>query len=277
MVNYRHVYHAGNHSEILKHVVLVKVLSHLRRKETPFFVLDTHAGLGMYDLKSDEARKTGEAELGIGKVLNRDLPSAPEYLDLIRSMNMNGDLTSYPGSPVIIRVFLRQRDRLLACELHPQDGARLSSYFRKDQRVSVHIRNGYAAIKAFIPPPERRGLVFIDPPYENRSEFHDLQCALIEGSRRWPSGIFAAWYPIKSRIAIAEFKNSLRAANIPKCLSAELTLRPINETDLVGGGVVLINPPWRLDETVAKVGSEILAALDKPHGRISVDWLTSPR
>jgi 23S rRNA (adenine2030-N6)-methyltransferase len=275
-MNYHHAYHAGSHTDIFKHAVLVKILSYLRRKESPFFVLDTHAGSGMYDLKSKAALKTGEAKSGIGKVFNHDLPSASDYLDLIRSMNPSSELASYPGSPAIIHALMRGNDRLLACELYPEDSARLSSYFKDDKRVSVHIRNGYAAIRAFVPPPERRGFVFIDPPYENRSEFDDLQIALIEGCRRWPSGTYVAWYPIKSRAAIARFKNSVRAANIPECLSTELTLRPINGTDLVGGGMVLVNPPWQLDVTLPKLGSEILVALGEPHGRISVEWLTPP-
>ena len=275
-MNYHHIYHAGSHTDIFKHAVLVKLMSYIRQKESPFFVLDTHAGPGMYDLRSKAALKTGEAEAGIGKVFNRDLPSASDYLDLIRSMNPSSQLISYPGSPAIIRALMRGNDRLLACELYPEDSARLSSYFKDDKRVSVQRRNGYAAIRAFVPPPERRGFVFLDPPYENASEFDDLELALVEGFRRWPTGTYVAWFPVKYRAAIARFKNSVRAANIPECLLAELILRPMNETDLVGGGLILVNPPWKLDAMLRKLGSEILLALGEPRGRITVEWLTPP-
>ncbi len=234
-MNYHHVYHAGGHTDLLKHAVLVKILSYFCQKESPFFVLDTHAGPGMYDLSSKAALKTGEAKAGIGKVFNRDLPSASDYLDLIRSINQNSRLTSYPGSPAIIHAFMRPNDRLFACELYPEDAARLSSHFKYDKRVIVQSRNGYATIRALVPPPERRGFVFLDPPYENPSEFDDLEVALVQGVRRWPSGTYVAWYPVKSRAAIAQFKNSFRAANIPECLLVELILRPLNGTDLVGG------------------------------------------
>ena len=275
-MNYRHAYHAGNHTEILKHAVLVRILTHLRQKEKPFFVLDTHAGLAVYDLKSKEARKTSEAGLGIIKVINRELPSATDYLEFVRSLNVNSGLTLYPGSPTIICAFLRGQDRMVACELHPEDSLRLQSHFQGDKRVSVYTRDGYAAIRGFVPPPQRRGLVFIDPPYENRSEFEDLGNALVEACRRWPTRIYAAWYPVKSRAAIANFRNSLRAAKIPECLSVELTLRPANETELVGGGMILINPPWQTDTVLRKLGPEILDALDAPEGRVSIEWITPP-
>ena len=164
-MNYRHAYHAGNHIDVFKHAVLVRLLEHLRKKAKAFTVLDTHAGAGRYDLTAIEAEKTGEAADGIGRVIGKEIPAAAAYLDLIRRLNPEG-LRTYPGSPAIIAAFLRDNDRLIACELHEEEAAKLRRVFRGDPRVAVHQRDGYEAITAFVPPPSRRGLVFIDPPYE---------------------------------------------------------------------------------------------------------------
>ena len=164
-MNYRHAYHAGSHIDVFKHAVLVMLLEHLRKKAKGFTVLDTHAGAGRYDLTAIEAQKTGEAADGIGRVIGKDIPAAAAYLDLIRRLNPDG-LRTYPGSPAIIAAFLRDDDRLIACELHEEEAAKLRRAFRGDPRVAVHHRDGYEAITAFVPPPSRRGLVFIDPPYE---------------------------------------------------------------------------------------------------------------
>jgi 23S rRNA (adenine2030-N6)-methyltransferase len=152
----------------------------------------------------------------------------------------------------------------------------LREVFRHDRRVSIHHRDGYEAIGAFLPPAERRGILFIDPPYEKRSEFDELSQALIKACRRWPSGILAAWYPLKNRPVQIAFKDALRKAKIPECLSIELRLKPEDDFALVGGGMILINPPWQIEEAVRELGSEILQALDAMDGRTSIEWITPP-
>jgi 23S rRNA (adenine2030-N6)-methyltransferase len=198
-MNYQHAYHAGNHTEVFKHSVLCLLLAGLQRKPRPFAVLDTHAGAGIYDLLSSAAQKTGEARTGIAVVFNKRIPTASRYLDLVRSMN-TGTVRYYPGSPALIGAFLRENDRLIACELRADDAALLRAKFKGDRRVHVHHRDGYQAVKAFLPPPERRGLVFIDPPFEQADEFNQLADILNVGLRKWSTGIFAAWYPIKDVI-----------------------------------------------------------------------------
>jgi 23S rRNA (adenine2030-N6)-methyltransferase len=273
-MNYRHAFHAGNHTEILKHGALVLILEALRGKPKPFFVLDTHAGAGMADLAADPARRTGEAAEGIGRVIDADLP-AGRYLEIVRSLNLDG-LRRYPGSPAIAAALLRDGDRLVACELHPEDVAPLRALFRGDRRVAVHHRDGYAALKAFLPPPEGRGLVLIDPPFEARDEFARLADALAFAARRWPAGVLAAWYPVKDRTAADAFHMALEAAAVPEVLIAEVTLRPPDGT-LVGGGLAIVNPPYRLDAALTALGPAILAALGAAEGASRVEWLTPPR
>jgi 23S rRNA (adenine2030-N6)-methyltransferase len=275
-MNYRHAYHAGNRTEIFKHAILVQILEHLRRKDKPFFVLDSHAGLGVYDLDSDEARETGEAGNGIGRLVGHELSTAAAYLQLVRLMNPANAFVRYPGSPRIIQSFLRDNDRLVACELHPDDVNGLRANFRQDRRVSVRNQDGYQAIRALVPPPQKRGLIFIDPPFESPSEFDDLAQALIDAQRRWPSGILSAWYPVKSRAALRGLKETLRLAEIKECMSAQLLFSPLDGINLVGSGMLLVNPPWQMDRLVRKLGSEILDQLEEKNGQISVEWITPP-
>jgi 23S rRNA (adenine2030-N6)-methyltransferase len=200
-MNYRHAFHAGNHTEVFKHSVLCLLLLELRKKPKPFTVLDTHAGAGIYDLLSAEAQKTGEAQDGIGRVFDQDLSEAAAYPKIVRHLNTAG-LRLYPGSPVLIQSLLRKDDRLIVCELREDDSARLREAFRNDRRISVHHRNGYAAMNAFVPPTTRRGLVFIDPPFEQPDEFDHLADSLSAGIAKWPTGIFLAWFPLKDRAGI---------------------------------------------------------------------------
>ena len=201
-MNYRHAFHAGNHADVLKHVVLLALLEALERKATPYFVLDTHAGRGRYLLQSEQASKTGEAQTGIFRLfVLHGLPALLQrYLKRIQADNPVGALIAYPGSPLITAQFLRADDRLVACELQPEEAHALTTLFDHDRRVTVRQSDGYAAIKAMLPPKERRGLVLIDPPYEAQDEeFAVILAALKEGLARWPTGIYAIWYPIKQR------------------------------------------------------------------------------
>jgi 23S rRNA (adenine2030-N6)-methyltransferase len=273
-MNYRHGFHAGNHTEILKHGALVAIVEALRQKPRPFFVLDTHAGPGLVDLSADSAARTGEAAAGIGRVWDRALPAAGVYLDIVRRFNPDG-LARYPGSPAIVRELLREDDRLVACELHPDDVVPLRALMRGDRRVAIHHRDGYGALKAFLPPKEGRGLVLLDPPFEARDEFARLAEALAFTARRWPAGVLAGWYPVKDPDAVASFHMAIEAAAVPECLVAEVTLRPADGT-LVGGGLAIVNPPYRLDGRLAALGAEILAAFGATEGASRVEWLTPP-
>jgi 23S rRNA (adenine2030-N6)-methyltransferase len=272
-MNYRHAFHAGNHTEVFKHAALVFVLEHLLQKPQPFMVLDTHAGLGTYDLTSIEAQKTGEFEQGAARVFGGELAAAPAYLDLLAAMNPEG-LRAYPGSPEIVRRMLREDDRLVACELHPADAELLKRRYRDDARVAVHYRDGYEAIGAFTPPPERRGLVFIDPPYEEKDEGRRLAGALTAGLKKWPTGIFFAWYPIKDRKIADTLADAAVANGFPKALRAEFLTRPQDGLSLAGGGLLVCNAPWRLDERLNALCEELSPLLGDGAASGSVEWLT---
>jgi len=268
-MNYKHAYHAGNHTEVFKHSVLCLLLLELRKKMKPFTVLDTHAGAGMYDLDSPEAQKTGEALDGIGRLFEKNVPSASPFLDIVRGLNA-GRLRHYPGSPRIVQNFLREHDRLIACELRKDDVGSLRDNFRHDPRVSIHHRDGYEAIGALVPPSTRRGLVFIDPSFEQHDEFQ-LADALNAGIKKWPTGIFMAWYPIKNQSTTRILRKRYRSDN-PSTLSCEFLREPINELKLAGSGLVICNPPWQLEHKWAALGRELISAFEAEKGGCSLDW-----
>ena len=273
-MNYRHAFHAGNHTEVFKHAALTFVLERLLQKPQPFAVLDTHAGLGVYDLRAEAARKTLEYEQGAARVFGRPLASAPDYVALLAAMNPDG-LATYPGSPEIVRRMMRDQDRLIACELHPEDALALRRRYRDDPRVAVHHRDGYEAIRAFVPPPERRGLVFIDPPFERKDEAARLAAALGEGLHKWPNGVFLAWYPIKDRQIGDALATAAVAGGFPKALQAEFLAYPLDDISLAGGGILVCNAPWRLDEKLSALGAELARVLGDGAASWAVDWLTA--
>jgi 23S rRNA (adenine2030-N6)-methyltransferase len=272
-MNYRHAFHAGNHADVFKHAALALVLEHLCAKLQPFAVLDTHAGIGVYDLTSDEARRSPEFEGGIARIFGQALAAAPAYSRLVHDANPEG-LRTYPGSPEIIRALLRPEDRLIACELHPEDAQVLKTRYRDDRRVGVHHRDGYEAMGALLPPPERRGLVFIDPPFEKTDETDRLVRALSAGLKRWPTGIFAAWYPIKDRKVSDALSAAAAETPWPKALRAELVPFAWEENSLPGSGLLICNAPWKLDEKLAALCEELAARLGGSSARWSVDQLT---
>jgi 23S rRNA (adenine2030-N6)-methyltransferase len=273
-VNYRHAFHAGNHADVFKHAALIAVLDHLLAKPQPFAVLDTHAGLGVYDLGSEGALKTREFEAGIGRVFGQALPAAQGYLDLIGEMNPDG-LSTYPGSPEIVRRSLREDDRLVCCELHPEEYAALRARYRGDRRIAVHHRDGYEALGALLPPPERgRGLVLIDPPFEQKDEAQRLARALEAGLRRWPTGIFMAWYPIKDRAIGDILAGAASVGGFAKTLRAELTPYPIDGVAMAGAGLLIANTPWKLDEKLAALAEALVPKLGDGRGTWSMAWVT---
>jgi 23S rRNA (adenine2030-N6)-methyltransferase len=274
-MNYRHAYHAGSHTEVFKHGVLVLLLQHLLSKSRPFTVLDTHAGAGLYDLTAEEAQKTGEALDGIARVIDKAIPTAQAYLELVHGLNPSG-LRCYPGSPAIVQAFLREEDRLAACELREDDAALLRKNFEDDRRIAVHRRDGYEALGALLPPTPRRGLVLIDPPFERPDEFAALADALNAGIRKWRSGIFLAWYPLKDRAGIRELRLRYRPDN-PPTLCCELLQQPLDGVRLAGSGVIICNPPWKFEQTLTALCSELLAVFDARTGTYSLEWWIKER
>lgn len=261
-MNYRHAFHAGNFADCMKHALLVWMLRALARKPAGFLVLDTHAGAGRYDLGGSEAGRTGEWRGGIGRLLAaRDsglsLPDGiSDFLGLIDRLGL------YPGSPALVRTLLRPQDRLVCCELHPEDHAALRAAMRGEAQVSVHLRDGYEAVRAFLPPRERRGLVLLDPPYEAPDEFARLTEALRQGYSRFPSGTFAAWYPIKHRAPVRGFHAAVDEAAIRDVVAAELLLRePVDPDRLNGCGLLVVNPPWQFMEGAEPMLAPLAAIL----------------
>ncbi len=251
-MNYRHAYHAGNFADVVKHATLALVLDHLRAKDKPIAVLDTHAGIGRYDLQAIEAEKTGEYRDGILRVIDRPHPALEPYLGVVAAMNPGRPSPRlYPGSPELIVRLTRPADRIHLAELHPEDAATLASAYAHDPRVSVTNQDGYIALKALLPPEPRRGLVLIDPPFEVTDEFARLARGLRHAHRRFATGIYAAWYPIKDRPPVAAFHKDVAESGIRKVMVAELLLRPDSDPERLNGcGLVIVNPPWRLDATL---------------------------
>lgn len=283
-MNYRHIYHAGNFADVVKHIVLARAIDYLKRKPGAFRVIDTHAGIGVYDLSSDEAQKTGEWKDGIGRLLGADLPDeaaalmAP-YLDAVRAANPASGLTAYPGSPAIARHLLRGQDRLTAIELHPADAETLKDRFAGDFQTRVIELDGWLALGAHLPPKEKRGLVIVDPPFEREGEFDRLVEGLVKAHRRWPGGTYLLWYPVKNRRAVAAFREALRIAGIAKILDLSLDIRaPSVPERLDGTGLVVVNPPYPLDAEM-KIVLPVLARLlgDGKDATWRTEWLAGER
>lgn len=275
-MNYRHAYHAGNFADVQKHAVLALVIEHLKRKDAPFRYVDTHAGIGAYDLGSVQAGKTGEWQDGIGRVLAEAAPPAElaPYLAAVEAINPGGGVLHYPGSPAVVAALARPMDKLALCELHPEDADTLRRRFRADGRVGVHHMDGYTALKAMLPPPERRGLVLIDPPFEVRDEFTQMRKGLASALKRWPIGMYALWYPIKAREPVARFHADLTMLGLPKALVAEVMIRRDDAPDrLNGAGLVLVNPPWKLDEALESLLPWLARVLAPGTGLHRLDWL----
>ena len=255
-MNYRHAYHAGNAADCLKHAVLVWVLRALARKEKPFFVLDTHAGSGRYDLAAHAAQRTGEAAGGIGRLLEDTPAPLADYVGLVRKLGL------YPGSPALVAALLRAHDRAVCCELHGDDYAALRRNLRRDARISAHHRDGYAAVGAFLPPPERRGLTLIDPPYEQEGEYERVMAALRTAGTRFAGGTVLAWYPIKHRAPIRALHAAARAGGLRDLMAGELFLRePLDAARLNGSGLLVLNPPYQFEAGIPPILAALLGRL----------------
>jgi 23S rRNA (adenine2030-N6)-methyltransferase len=238
-MNYRHAFHAGNFADCMKHALLVWLLEAMQRKPGGVFVLDTHAGIGRYDLSGPEAQRTGEWQAGIGRLLTDPPDALARYVALVNALGL------YPGSPALIRAMLRPQDRLACCELHPEDVVTLRRLFARDPLVAVHQRDAWEALGALLPPAQKRALVLIDPPYEQPDEFTRVVEGLRRGVARFRAGVFAAWFPVKHRTPVREFHLALRQSGLRDVVSVELWLRaPLDAARLNGCGLVLVNPPF---------------------------------
>lgn len=282
-MNYRHVYHAGNFADVFKHVVLLTLLRHLHKKPQPFCYLDTHAGSGRYLLSSPEAQRTLEYSQGIGRLYAAaDLPPLlADYVERVRgadAANSADALLVYPGSPLLAQTMLRPQDRAVLMELHPADAASLKALLRGNRQVAVHAGNGYHGLKAFLPPPERRGLVLIDPPFEAADEFARLIDGLRQAMGRWPTGMYAVWYPIKDRRTVQHFEKGLQDLGLDKLLLTELCLYPSDRPGRFNGcGMLLVNPPWQHDALLQALLPQLTAHLATPAGgRCRIEWLAGP-
>jgi len=283
-MNYQHAFHAGNFADVHKHIVLTRILEYLRQKPAAFRVVDTHAGAGRYDLLGPQAARSSEWRDGIGRVFAIPRSGAAgtvsmialiaPYLDVVAALNPGGKLRLYPGSPLIVRAFLRRQDRLIACELEPKAAASLKGALHGDVRGKALVIDGWVALFANIPPKERRGLVVIDPPYEESVEFTRLPDTLAQAHRKWPSGLYLAWYPIKAREAPDALARRLRRFDIPKILRCELSIAPPRaDGALAGSGLVIVNPPYPLERELRTI-LPALTRLLAPTGAYCLDWLS---
>jgi 23S rRNA (adenine2030-N6)-methyltransferase len=273
-MNYRHAFHAGGFADVIKHIVLVRMLAYLQDKQAAFRVIDTHAGAGVYDLAGEEARRGGEWLTGIARIMQArfsetTMPLLKPYLDVVRAFNPQSPLKTYPGSPLIARALLRPQDRLTACEVEPKARKRLIEALRRDTQARVVDLDGWTALPAFVPPKERRGLVLIDPPFEQKDEFARLAMGFAEAFAKWPTGSYLLWYPVKSRRATDDLARQVAqaiAGGRPPgtCLRLEFSVAPrAAEAGLISAGLLIVNPPWTLLGEL----KAILPELEKPLGQ----------
>lgn len=280
-MNYRHAYHAGNFADCFKHVALRLLLAAMHRKAKPFCYLDTHAGGISYPLDSEAAARTGEWRNGIGRLWDAGglEASVADHVAWVRAWPGNDAAIEpriVPGSAGLAQSWLRDGDRAVICDALPEAASELKTAFADDDRVAVHERDGYEALKAFVPPHERRGVVLVDPPFERSDEFQRLFKGLKTAHRRWPTGVYALWYPIKDGQAVADFHQALADAGIPRILIAEFWPRPRDvENRFAGCGLAIVNPPWQVDDQLRRSAACLAERLaeNRYHAGYRVDWL----
>lgn len=271
-MNYRHLYHAGNFADVLKHAVLARIVTYLKHKDPAFRVIDTHAGIGAYDLSSAEAQKTGEWRDGVGRVMAAEL--SPElaaflepWLETVKTLNPEGGVRHYPGSPTLTRMLLRKQDRLTAIELHPDDASQLRRVFEGDFQVRVIELDGWLALGSHLPPKEKRGLVLVDPPFEADGEYDRMIDGLARATRRFAGGTYMLWHPIKADSPLSGFDKKLVALGRPRTLSIRMLTRAnTNAPGLNGSGLVIINPPFTLEAELKAVLPELARLLAQGPG-----------
>lgn len=259
-MNYRHGFHAGSFTDVCKHLVLLTLIDYLTKKDAPFLYLETHAGRGYYGLTSEMAQKTKEYQGGIELIVQQDtMPAAvSRYVACVRQINQDLSgfsalpLAYYPGSPLFAREMIRHQDEMILSELHREEYQVLKEYFHRDPRVHIHLQDGYQGLKAFLPPRARRGLVLIDPPYEEANELNRIVEQLSIALKKFQTGIYAVWYPIKDMDSINRWYKKLKTLIQQPMLVAELTIYPNSiATRLNGCGMLIVNPPWQVDQAIA--------------------------
>lgn len=276
MLSYRHSFHAGNHADVLKHIVQSLILNALQQKDKPFVYHDTHSGVGRYDLTHEWSEKTGEYKQGIARIWQQNVtPSAIDsYLAAIKALNHGDTLRYYPGSPRVARAHLRPQDRMVLTELHPSDYPLLEQEFQRDRQVTIYKEDGFARLKASLPPKERRGLVLIDPSYELAKEYHDVVRAIAQSYKRWSTGIYAIWYPVVNRYAIDDMLEGLASLGIRKILQIELGVAPdTHERGMTASGMIVINPPWKLESDMQEILPFLKQAIAPATGHFKVEWV----
>jgi 23S rRNA (adenine2030-N6)-methyltransferase len=263
MPRYRHVCHAGNHADVLKHAVLVRMLEHLKQKDKPFLFIDTHAGAGLYRLTSPWAQKNREFDAGIGRLLEcGQLPAQLEtYVGLIKSLNRRQALQHYPGSPSLAAALLRPGDRARLFELQAQESSALGCLFRGERRIKVERQDGFRALPGLLPPAQRRALVLIDPPYRQKRDYTAAVTALQAAWRRFPAGLYLLWYPVVQRTSIDRLERDLTASGVRDVLLAELAVAPAGRGGMHASGLIIVNPPWTLEPELARLLAFLATAL----------------
>lgn len=276
-MNYRHAFHAGNHADVLKHLVLSRLLALLAKKDAPYAYLDSHAGIGLYDLRGDQATRTGEWLEGIQRVWQADdVPALfDDYLGVIRALNPDGQLRYYPGSPEVARELSREQDRLQLNEKHPEDGQLLKANMKYDRRVAVHLGEGWHVPRALLPTAQKRAVLLIDPPFEQADELQRCAQAMKESIARMRQAVVAIWYPIKDQRQLKRFYQDLQGTGAPKLLRVELLVHAADNADvgLNGSGLAIANPPWGLEDELRSVLPWLGQNLGQTQGGWKLDWL----
>ncbi|AJR07114.1 23S rRNA (adenine(2030)-N(6))-methyltransferase RlmJ [Photobacterium gaetbulicola] len=276
MLSYRHSFHAGNHADVVKHIVQSLILDALKQKDKPFVYHDTHSGVGRYDLQDERSEKTGEFKQGIARIWQRDdIPAeVASYIDAIKVLNNGDELRYYPGSPKVARAQIREQDRMVLTELHPSDFPLLLQEFRGDRQVRIYKEDAFARLKGSLPPKERRGVVLIDPPYELKHEYMDVVKAIKESHKRWATGTYAIWYPVVYRENIDKMLKGLEELGIRKILQIELGVEPdTEERGMTASGMIVINPPWKLESQMQAILPWLKEAIAPNHGHYKLEWI----
>ncbi|MPQ66939.1 MULTISPECIES: 23S rRNA (adenine(2030)-N(6))-methyltransferase RlmJ [unclassified Pseudomonas] len=275
-MNYRHAFHAGNHADVLKHLILTRLIALMARKEQPFAYIDSHAGIGLYDLKGDQASRTGEYLEGIARLWGEQaLPAVTaDYMRVLHEMNPDGELRYYPGSPELARRLTRERERILLNEKHPEDGKLLKDNMKGDRRVAVHLGEGWHVARALLPVAEKRAVLLIDPPFEQLDEMQRCAASLKDAIGRMRQTVAAIWYPIKDQRALKRFYQDLAGSGAPKLLRVELLVHPLDTpASLNGSGLAIANPPWGLEEELRELLPWLAQKLGQTQGDWRMDWL----
>ncbi len=270
VLSYRHSFHAGNFADVLKHTVLVEILQHLKRKDKPFDYIDTHAGAGLYDLQSAEAAKLGEYRDGIGRLNADEWPELKEFLQLVARFNPAGGLVAYPGSPVIAQQLMRNQDRASLFELHPADLEALQRNIGRDRRIHVYNENGHQGLLRLLPPPSRRVVVLLDPSYEVKTEYRQLQQTLEKAWRKFSGGVYALWYPVIERQRTEDFIDAIAGSGIRDIQCFELGVAAdAPGHGMTACGMLVVNPPWTLQGTMSELLPRLSRTLAQGPGAFS--------